>query len=246
MPDLPPLAHRGPLLYENPLASERDHAGFVLEGQAGITIQETTTRLSSTVDEAARQAANYVWWCPEEFPASFDAEWDFWPEAERGLCILFFAAHGRGGRDLFDPALPQRTGQFAQYTEGAIDCLQISYYRRRPQQQKYHLCNLRKHHGVHLVASGADPIPQASRAQPPYHLRLLKAGPHVAFWIDGLPILHYLDDGRTYGPVLGAGKIGFRQMAPMTGRYANFRVYSVDRAQDFRWDPYPPLDDAVQ
>jgi hypothetical protein len=240
---LPSLPYRGSLIYENALASERDHAGFILEGQAAITIHDGTTRLDTVVDEAARQAANYVWWCPEEFPESFDAEWDFWPEAERGLCILFFAARGRSGEDLFDPSLPRRSGEFPQYTAAAIDCLQISYYRRRPQKQKHHLCNLRKHHGVHLVASGADPIPQASRAAPPYHLRLLKAGPHVAFWIDALPILHYEDDGRTYGPVLGAGKIGFRQMAPMTGRYANLRVYAVDRPTEFRWDPYPPLDE---
>jgi hypothetical protein len=32
----------------------------------------------------------------------------------------------------------------------------------------------------------------------------------------------------------------------MTGRYAAFRVYAVDRTAEFRWDPYPPLDDAIQ
>lgn len=231
------VKERGALLYENPLSSAADHDGFVLEGKAGIEIVDGTTRLTSVVDESARQAANYVWWCPQEFPASFDAEWDFWPEAERGLCILFFAARGRAGQDLFDPSLARRTGEFPQYTEGDINCLQISYYRRRPQKQKHHLSNLRKHHGVHLVASGADPIPQAARAEPPYHLRLVKAGAHVGFWIDALPILHYADDGVTFGPVLGAGRIGFRQMAPMIGRYANFRVYGVDRPDGFRWEP---------
>src|SRR5687767_7151256 len=88
-PSKPP--HRGSLIYDNPLASERDHAGFILEGRAAITINESTTRLDTVVDESARQAANYVWWCPEDFPPDFDAEWDFWPEAERGLCIMFFA-----------------------------------------------------------------------------------------------------------------------------------------------------------
>ena len=234
--------NRGRLIYENSLAALSDHAGFVLEGQADIAVVDGSTRLATVVDESARQAANYVWWCPEEFPADFDAEWDFWPEAERGLCILFFAARGQGGEELFDPSLPRRSGEFAQYTEGAINCLQISYYRRRPQTQRHHLCNLRKHHGVHLVSSGADPIPQAARAQPPYHLRLLKAGPHVAFWIDGLSILHYEDDGLTFGPVLGGGKIGFRQMAPMIGRYANFRVHAVDRPQEFRWDPHAVME----
>jgi hypothetical protein len=225
----------GPLLYDNAFASPADLHGFVLEGQADVAIHDGALRLRTVVDESARQAANYVFWCPEEFPADVQVEWDFWPEAERGLCILFCAARGRGGEDLFDPRLPRRTGEFAQYTEAAINCLQISYYRRRPQKQKHHLCNLRKHHGVHLVASGADPIPQAGRADPPYHLRLAKAGRHVGFWIDDLPILHFEDDGRTYGPVLGGGKIGFRQMAPMVGRYANFRVYGIDRPDQFDW-----------
>jgi hypothetical protein len=229
------LATRGALIYENRLASEADHQGWVLEGQAAISVVEGSTRLRSVVDESARQAANYVWWCPEEFPASFQAEWDFWPEAERGLCIMFFAAKGRGGEDIFDPSLPKRTGEFAQYTEAALNALQISYYRRRPLKQQFQLCNLRKHFGVHLVASGADPIPQAERAQPPYHLRLLKAGAHVAFWIHGLPILHYRDDGVTYGPVLGSGKLCFRQMAPMVGRYANLRVYDVERPDELDW-----------
>ena len=99
-PRRPPAGPPAVLIYENPLASPGDHAGFVLEGQAAISVHEGTTRLASVVDELARQAANYVWWCPQELPADFDAEWDFWPEAERGLCILFFAARGRGGEDL--------------------------------------------------------------------------------------------------------------------------------------------------
>jgi hypothetical protein len=55
----------------------------------------------------------------------------------------------------------------------------------------------------------------------------VKSGPHVAFWVNELAILRYVDDGVTTGPPLAGGKIGFRQMAPTVARYANLRVYEV-------------------
>jgi hypothetical protein len=216
---------RGELLYENQLASEGDVADWVLEGQAGIGFHEGTLRLSSLLDESEGQRANYVYWCPQDFPADVWLEWDFWPERARGLCIVFFGAKGRGGEDLFDPSLPARTGQYGQYHSGAINALHLSYYRRRD-AEPLNTCNLRKSYGFHLVAQGADPIPSVEYAKPPYHLRLAKRGPHVRFWINDLPVLAWEDD-EAHGPVMGGGKIGFRQMSPMVGRYANLRVYEA-------------------
>jgi hypothetical protein len=87
--------------------------------------------------------------------------------------------------------------------------------------------HLRKSRGFHLVASAPDPIPQHDRARPPYHLRLDHTPGRVQFWINDLPILGFDDDGPTYGPLLGGGKIGFRQMAPTVARYADLRVYRL-------------------
>ena len=61
-----------------------------------------------------------------------------------------------------------------------------------------------------------------------YHLSLLKKGADVRFAIDGLDILHYHDDGTAFGPRLGGGCIGLRQLAPMIGEYANLRVTRPD------------------
>src|SRR5690242_19701098 len=96
---------RGALLYENRLAAPADVADFILEGQADVGFHEDTLRLSSVVDESEGQRANYVFWCPRDFPADVWLEWDFWPERSRGLCIVFFGARGRRGEDLFDPSL---------------------------------------------------------------------------------------------------------------------------------------------
>ena len=229
------MVARGALLYQNSLATPEDVAGFRLEGQASVTHEAGSVRLTSVVDEAAGQAANYVWWCPQEFPPNVWIEWDFWPEAERGLCIAFFSARGRGGEDLFDPSLPPRTGTYREYHSGALNALHVSYYRRREPRAALNVCNLRKSHGFHLVASAADPIPAAHRSRGPHRLRLVKAGPHAALWIGGLPVLYFQDDGLTYGPQLVGGKFGLRQMAPMIGRYANLGVWGVADAAAFDW-----------
>ena len=221
------MAARGKLLYENQLAAPADLDGFVVEGHVDAGIHEGALRLRSVLDESEGQRANYLYWCPVDFPADVWIEWDFWPEVARGLCMFFFAARGRNGEDLFDPSLPPRSGIYREYNTGAIDAFHVSYYRRRG-GDALNLCNLRKSHGFHLVASAADPIPSAEYAQPPYHLRVVKCGPRVAFRINDLPILHFEDDRTTYGPPLGGGKIGFRQMAPMVGRYANLRVYATE------------------
>ena len=219
------MTGRGALLYENRLATPEDVADFILEGHAAVDFHDSTLRLSSQMDESEGQRANYVYWCPQEFPTDVWLEWDFWPERSRGLCIVFFGARGRNGEDIFDPALPRRTGEYNQYHSGALNALHLSYYRRRD-DEPLNTCNLRKSHGFHLVAQGADPIPAAEYAKPPYHLRLVKDGPAIRFWINDLAVLCWDDDQR-HGPLIGAGKIGFRQMSPMVARYANLRVYEA-------------------
>ncbi len=215
----------GPVLYENALACEADVAGFQLEGEAVISFPDGRLRMANALDPALGQRSNFVYWCPEEFPADVALSWEFWPLEEPGLCILFFAARGRGGQSISAPGLAPRTGEYKQYHHGDIDALHISYFRRRwPEERAFHTCNLRKSYGFHMVAQGADPIPSVVDATPPYRIALVKAGPLVTFAINDLPILRFLDDGATYGPRLGGGRIGFRQMAPLVAEYANLVV----------------------
>jgi hypothetical protein len=162
-----------------------------------------------------------VLWCPEEFPADVRIEWDFWPVREPGLAIMFFHARGRGGEDLFDPELAARTGPYEQYHHGDIDAYHVSYFRRMwPAERALHTCNLRKSHGFHLVAQGADPLPGVLDADGPYAMCLDVADGEIAFSINDVTSFRWQDDG----PVLPGGKIGFRQVAPLIGEYANLRV----------------------
>lgn len=215
------------LIYHNPLSAARDVQGFQLEGDGAVTFPLGRMRLESTRDEAEGQKANFVFWCPETFPSDIAVEWEFWPVREPGLCILFFAAAGSGGEDLFDPRLSVRAGPYDQYHHGDINALHVSYFRRKwAEERRLHTCNLRKSYGFHLVAQGADPLPGVMDAIGPYRIRVEKLEGTVSLTIEDIRVFVWEDDGVTYGPRLYGGKIGFRQMAPLIAEYANLKVYA--------------------
>ncbi|WP_282939159.1 YesU family protein [Paenibacillus sp. RC67] len=217
------------MIYFNPLASEKDVSGFRLEGEASVSFPNGAMRMENKLDPAEGQASNFVFWCPLHFPSDIRVTWDFRPVREPGLCMLFFAATGRQGEDLFAPHLASRTGQYEHYHSGDINALHVSYFRRRyPEERAFHTCNLRKSYGAHLVCQGADPIPDVEDAQGTYHMELTKHGAQISFAVNDLTVFRWTDDGKTYGPLLGGGKIGFRQMAPLIGEYANLSVYTLE------------------
>ena len=220
--------YKGALLYENALAKQESIKNFVLEGQAVTRFDGGCLCLENALDPEKGQAANYVLWCPEQFPADIVVELDFQPLREPGLAMLFFAAGGRGGEDLFDPRLQRRTGEYPLYHHGDINAFHLSFFRRKEADERaFHTCNLRKSYGFHLVAQGADPIPDAADAHEPYRLSLLKRGAEVRFAVNGLEVMRFEDDGTTWGPLLGGGKLGLRQLAPMVGAYRDLRVWQA-------------------
>ena len=87
--------------------------------------------------------------------------------------------------------------------------------------------HLRKSHGFHLVCQGPDPIASVAKSRMTHRVQVIKAGPHVAFSINDLAIFQWVDDGESCGPLLGGGKIGFRQMAPTIAEYGNLTVHEV-------------------
>jgi hypothetical protein len=223
------------IIYQNPLVASADIDGWRMEGDGATSFPMQRMRMEGTRDLEEGQKANIVHWCPQDFPDHIRISWDFYPIREPGLCILFFAAKGRNGEDLFDPKLAERTGPYDQYHSGDINALHVSYFRRKhPRERAFTTCNLRKSYGFHLVAQCADPLPSVPDATGPYRIELIKAGPEVRFGIakpsgDVLPLFHWHDDGGETGPVLEDGKIGFRQTTPMIGEYTNLRVERIER-----------------
>lgn len=216
------------LIYENPLSTPEDVKDFVLEGKAVISFENGRLRMENQLSEVEGQKANYVYWCDREFPENIRIEWDFLPVREPGLAMMFFAAKGRDGEDIFDPSLDVRNGEYKMYHHGDIDAFHVSYFRRKePDERHLHTCNLRKSYGFYLVAQGADPIPDTSDITTPYHIAVNKYKNIVTFDIDNLRIFEFADDGESYGKILGGGRIGFRQLAPMIAEYSNLRVSEI-------------------
>jgi hypothetical protein len=221
-------ASLGDLLYRNPLASPEDLIGFQVEGEVASSFPRGRWRLEGIRDPSEGQASNLVVWCPQAFPDHIHISWQFQPLVEPGLSILFFAARGRQGQSVLDPTLSKRSGPYEQYHHGDLDALHVSYFRRKHAQERaFTVCNLRKSHGFHLVAQGADPLPSVADAKQSYRMWLIKSGPYVRFGIDALECFHWCDPGDAFGPVLGGGHIGFRQMTPLVAEYADLVVHAL-------------------
>ena len=223
----------GETLYENPLCDEDSIKPFRLEGDATITFPLGRMRLEQAYERDLEQGrhANFVLWCPEAFPDNIAVSWEFRPRSDAGLAMFWCAAAARDGGDLFGPSLQPRDGDYPQYHRGDINALHVSYFRRNPGETEFRTCNLRKSFGFHLVATGADPLPDARHASGAYRVEVVKCGPHFRFSINDLPLFLWTDDGQTVGPVLGAGKIGFRQMAGLIADYANLTVKAVSQRE---------------
>ncbi|MCL2833744.1 MAG: YesU family protein [Treponema sp.] len=215
-------------VYQNALASAADVVGFRLEGTAKVDFPDGRMRLSSVLDPALGQAANYVYWCDRELPSDVLIEWDFTPLSQTGLCMMFFSAKNCNGGSVFDAA--PRSGKYNQYNNSDINTFHVSYYRLlsiHNAGEKLRTCNLRKSKGFHMAAQGGDPIPELKYCKPPFRLSIFKNGPLIAFYVDRIPSFVFYDDGETYGPLLTGGHMGFRQMSPTIGEYANLTVRTL-------------------
>lgn len=219
----------GERIYYNKLSCEQDVEGFVMEGQAKVYFENGKMRMRNALDESLGQKSNFVYWCPVDFPENIAITWEFTPIQEPGLAIMFFSAKGVNGEDLFDKSLAPRDGQYNLYHSGDINAYHVSYFRRMWEDERsFHTCNLRKSKGFHLVVQGADPIPNTDDAKGPYKIKVVKNNGNIIFYINDLEIFNWIDDGVTYGNVLGGGKIGFRQMAPLIGEYSNLEVFKIE------------------
>ncbi|MBT2514536.1 DUF1961 family protein [Arthrobacter sp. ISL-30] len=225
------------LLYANPLDGPGALDGWVIEGPlavgkydgGGAPGEGTALELSGTLDDAEYgDHAHWTLWCPEEFPDHIRISWEFLPIAEPGLAMVFFSAAGQRGLDLFSPDLAPRTGYYPQYHSGEIDALHVSYFRHKYESERaFRTCNLRKSAGFQLVAQGADPLPPAEDANGFYAMEIIKDGARVAFSINGLPLFDWTDASSK---VLGGGRIGLRQMAPLKAAYRNLAVQTLSES----------------
>jgi len=224
---LPPY-EVGDVLYHCPLAKEEDIRDWRWEGKPVMDFSEGKLCLRNGLGTEAGQAANYLLWAPIKVAGSFRASWKFQPLEEPGLAMFWFAANGTEGRDLFDPSLAPRNGQYRQYHSGDMNAYHLSYFRRKnPDERGFHTCNMRKSHGFHLVCQGADPIPSIEDVQGEFEIQVVRLGDRIELKINELPVFCWEDDGSIGGPAHREGYFGFRQMAPLVATYSDFKVESI-------------------
>jgi hypothetical protein len=222
-----PDSRKGNLLYDNPFSANQEVSDWIMEGPGNIEFKEGWMEMYSQDEKF-----HHVLWCPKDFPASFIAEWEAQDlETDAGLCILFFAAKGKNGKDIFNPSFPKRDGTFNDYTKSKyLNCYHISYYANGRDEPGREISHLRKNSGFHLAQEKVPGIPVKSTAV--HHLTLVKDGASIIMYVDERKIIDWTDDGKEFGPVLQEGKIGFRQMKWTRFRYRNFKVWEIIHQQE--------------
>jgi hypothetical protein len=210
---------KGNLIYTNSLSNEADTTGWIMEGKGKIEFNDGWMQMF-----APNKKGHAVFWCPKEFPNNFIAEWDVQNlHVASGLCIVFFAAKGIHGEDIFCSSIAKRDGTFKQYTKGDINNYHISYYANSKNEQGREIANLRKNKGFYKVQSKERGIPIKSDAT--YHIQLIKQEGKLLMFIDERKVIDWLDDGQQFGKILEGGKIGFREMKTTQFAYRNFNVW---------------------
>jgi hypothetical protein len=220
---------KGKLLYASKLNGRDDLAKWIMEGPGKMSFRRGGMTLQTAAAGTFHGPGHFVLWCPETFPDRFIAQWQFKAISRTGLAIVFFAARGANGQDIFNPDLPRRDGIFSQYTHGAIVSYHFSYFANLPLFQSGRpSSNLRKNNHFYLTAVG--PVAVAPGAREFQKLEIIKDGRHIELIVNGKVSLDWTDnDPVRFGPAYTSGKIGFRQMAGTVGKYRDFKVWALKK-----------------
>lgn len=236
--DLPGDLKTGELLYESSLAEAESVRSWRMEGPGETDFKDGWMHMQSPGEKM-----HHVFWCPERFPESFVAQWQVRNHnVDAGLLIVFFAAAGEDDdQSIFHEDLPERDGDFKQYTRrGHLRSYHISYYANAAHNPDRQQTNLRKNDGFHLVSEGPEGIP--TQSEEVHTITLAKQGPHIRLWVDDKKVIDWTDKGKQGGEPHGDGFIGLRQMKWSHFAYRNFRVWGLpenDRAAAAAWDNAP-------
>jgi Domain of unknown function (DUF1961) len=222
------------LIYENSFGKSREewivemNEEWLMEGKGIAECGNGYLSLCSEIFTVPRSPdGHFNFWLNRDFPvnAAYEFEFRYSEPGDQGLAIIMWAARGRKGEDLFDPALPLRRGEvMSDMHAGAINCYHTSYIARSRKE-----ANLRKNYGFHLVKQGHD-LSTVSKPDEWHIIRLEHYENTITLLFDGEQSYQYCDDGSVGGPPITAeGKFGFRQQNNLhRGDYRNFKVFSLE------------------
>ncbi len=188
----------------------------IIEGNVEVEYLDNEIKLSAQT--------NFVLWFNKEFKNIRKISYQFKPQGEDGLAMIFFGSNGCNGINLFDERLKQRTGEYPQYHSSDIMTYHASYYRRKWEDEKeFHVANLRQSPGFKMISQGADPIPTVSTDNQKYYDIELKFTNDIGYFIVNQIVLYSFSIETTIN-----GYIGLRQMEPLVASYKNMEVSYVE------------------
>ena len=145
-----------------------------------------------------------------------------------GLTLVFFAAEGLEGQDIFDLDLPPRNGVYRNYNKGALANYTVSYWSRNKKPSlvakgEAFTTRVRRNPGANIIATNASLTDKCNDCD--FKIRILKVGGEITAEINGTVVNHVTDHDPH-----GGGFIGLRCMQSVDKvSYDNFRVWSVNR-----------------
>jgi hypothetical protein len=222
------MIHESELIEDGKIVREPPKdVDWVLEGPAEIAVKSGRMHLRND------PAGNCVLWNTREFPVSFVAEWDFQHHHPQGLAIFFFAARRAEGGSIFTPGLPQRGGNFGNYTRGKIHCYHTSYTAISEDGVPRGETHLKKNHGVKGNKASAGPSTIDGKSGRPHRIRLAKLKNRIILEVDGQVSFDWTDHGEKGGAPFQSGQIGFRQMRhTIEASYGGLKVQRVTSQTD--------------
>lgn len=214
------------LFMSYPFSDESEMEDWILEGMGKLEIEDGWLHARSLKPDGDNSIhGHFVVWNKIKLPENFYAEWEYQPDSEHGLSIVFFSAHATDKETIFDPDLKPRDGQFSQYVNGDIHSYHVSYHANTPGVSRK-TANLRKNRGLFLLSNGPVGVLPGSRKI--HKIALLKNGGQIQLAVDGKLCVEFEDNGNHYKEIYKDGFFGLRQMKWTKSKYRNLKVYEIE------------------
>jgi hypothetical protein len=210
-------------------------AEWIAEGWGGadicggkLWVAPATFKACGNRAEIPEQGPSHmVVWNKNRFPADMMFEFTVNHNgSDDGLTLVFFAAQGQQGQDIFDLSLPPRNGVYRNYNKGELANYTVSYWSRNKKPSlvakgEAYSNRIRKNPGANMLATNASLTGKCSDCD--YRVRILKVGGNITAEINGTVVNHVVDPDPH-----GGGYIGLRSMQGVDKvSYDSFKVWSI-------------------
>ena len=171
--------------------------------------------------------SHMVVWNKNRFPADMMFEFTINHHgSDNGLTLVFFAAEGEEGQEIFDLNLPPRKGDYRKYNRGALSNYTVSYWSRNKaegaiKKGEQYSNRVRRNPGANMLATNDSLTDKCNDCD--FKVRILKVAGHITAVINGTVVNHLTDPAPH-----GGGYIGLRSMQGVDKvSYHDFKVWAV-------------------